>query len=205
MLHFMNETATKPAPPQPGDPRYGYAIVTSAVGDLIASVEPSQLGNATPCDEFTVKELVEHIVLVMRRVAAIGEGNHWSTIDEEAVDSGWHDQYRTAAHAVMEAWTDATKLDNVFEVPWGEIPGGPLFFAYTGELAVHGWDLAQATGQDFSIDDEVLDPPLAGARAAVPAQVRDHPFVPFGAPVVAPAGASTLVRLAAWYGRDVAG
>lgn len=202
----MNETAAQATtPPQPGDPRYSYAIVTSAVGDLIASVEPSQLGNATPCDEFTLKELVEHIVLVMRRVAAIGQGHHWSTIEEEAVDAGWHDQYRSAAHAVMEAWTDAAKLDDVYEVPWGEIPGGPFFLTYTGELAVHGWDLAQATGQRFSIDDEILDPTLAGAQLAVPAEMREHPFVPFDAPVEAPAGASTLVRLAAWYGRTVAG
>lgn len=198
-------TATTPfPPPEPGDPRYDFAVVTSAVGDLMAKVTPDHIALPTPCPDFTVKEMLEHIVLVMRRVAAIGRGEHWSTITEDLVDSGWHDQYREAAHAVMQAWTDPAKLEAMYEVPWGEVPGVPFFLTYTGELATHGWDLATSIGAEFTIDDDVLGPTLEGARLVLPDVDREHPDMPFGPVVEPPAGSSNLLQLAGWFGRDVA-
>ena len=191
--------------PQPGDPRYDFAVVTSAVGDLIAAVEPDQIDNATPCPDFRVKELLEHLVLAMRRVAGIGQGLAFYAIVEEPVDDRWHDQYRQAAHDVMETWSDASKLDGTYEVPWGVITGAPFFGAYTGELAVHGWDLAQATGQELTIPDAVLEASLAGAKSDIPAEIRADEMVPFGVPVEPGPDASTLLRLAGWYGRNVLG
>ena len=202
----MNEN-NAPTPtidaPQPGDPRYDFAVVTAAVGDLIAGVQADQITDATPCPEFRVKELLEHIILAMRRVAALGEGAEFYSINEEPVDAGWHDQYREAAHSVMAVWTDDAKLGATYTVPWGDLPGAAILGAYTGELAVHGWDLAQATGQSLEIVDEVLEPSLAGAHQSIPVEIRGDEMVPFG-PVVDPGtGATTLVRLAGWFGRNV--
>jgi len=191
-----------PEPPGPDDPRYGFAVVTDAVGKLLEATPADSLGNATPCPEFTVKELSEHIVLVMRRVAAIGRGEHWSTIQPEAQDAGWAESYREAAHQVMQAWTDAAKLEATYEVPWGEIPGTPLMYTYTAELATHGWDLATATGLDFSIDDDVLTAPLIAAKF-IPAEGRDTPEMPFSAVVDPGLDAPVLEQLAGWMGRDV--
>lgn len=195
-------TDATPTPPGPDDPRFGFAAVTQAVGELLEATPADAVGKPTPCPEFTVKELSEHIILVMRRVAAIGRGEHWSTIEPEPQDSGWAESYREAAHQVMEAWTDAAKLEGMYEVPWGEIPGGPLMYTYTAELAVHGWDLATATGADFAIDDDLLSGPLMAAKF-IPAEGRDTPEMPFS-PVVDPGpDAPVLDQIAGWMGRDV--
>jgi len=199
---MTNATDATPTPPGPDDPRYGFAAVTQAIGDLLTATPADKSGNATPCPDFTVKELSEHIILVMRRVAALGRGEHWSSVEAEPQDGGWADSYREAAHQVMKAWTDETKLDGTYEVPWGEIPGGPLMYTYTAELAVHGWDLATATGAEFSIADDLL----GGAHQAVlfiPAEGRGTPEMPFG-PVVDPGpDAPMLDRIAGWMGRNV--
>lgn len=190
--------------PGPDDPRSPYAVVTMAVRELMDGVSADQLGNATPCAEFSVKELLEHIVMVQRRSAAIGRGQHWSSVDQQAQDSGWGESFGEASHAVMEAWTDGAKLHQTFEVPWGEVPGAVLLITYTGELAVHGWDLAQATGAEFSIDDDVLQSALFGVKF-IPAEGRESPEIPFG-PVVDPGpDASALDQIAGWMGRDVVG
>lgn len=190
-------------PPAPGDPRHAYAVVTEAVGPLIAAVEPDQLDAATPCPEFTVKDLLEHIVLVQRRVAAIGRGEHWSSVTETAVDAGWHDDYVSASREVVRAWADPAKLDAVHEVPWGKLPGVPMIQCYVGEIAVHGWDLARATGQLIALDDAVVQGALDVATVGMPADART-PEMLFG-PVVEPgAEAPVLERLAGWFGRDVA-
>lgn len=199
--------ATVTSPLGQDDPRSGFAVVTDALGGLMEAIETgpaAALDGPTPCPDFTVTDLLDHVVMVMRRVAVIGAGEHFSTVQHEALGAGWTAAYREAAHDVMEAWMDPAKLEAVFEVPWGSLPGAPLILTYTGELAVHGWDLATATGRELTIDDAVLQGALVAARF-VPAEGRDAPDIPFG-PIVDPGqGAPVLLQLAGWLGRAVAG
>lgn len=186
------------------DPRHGFAVVTEVVRDLIDATNPEQMAHGTPCPEFSVKDLLDHFVLVMRRVAIIGDGGHWSAVTEEqtARPDGHAEAFRDAAHDVMRAWTDAAKLEAMYEVPWGELPGGPLILTYTAELATHAWDLATATGQQLEIADQHLGGALFAARM-LPADGRDDPMMPFD-PVVDPgADAPVLLQIAGWMGRKV--
>lgn len=187
----------------PDDPRYGFAGVTSAVRQIIDGTTTAQHGDPTPCAEFTVKDLLDHINLVMNQVAVIGQGGLWSDVTEESValDDGHAQAYGEAAHAIMNAWMDAAKLEQVYEVPWGEIPGGPLIFTYTAELATHGWDLATATGQPFEIDDSLLQGALMSAKM-IPAEGRGEE-VPFDEVVDPGSDAPTLLKIAGWLGRQV--
>jgi len=188
----------------PDDPRYGFAVVTSTVRGLIDGTTPEQFGDSTPCPDFSVKDLLEHINLVMQRVAALGNGEHWSSVTPEGLvqENGHADTYATAAHDVMNAWTDSAKLEQMFEVPWGELPGGPMLLTYTAELATHGWDLATATGQSIEVPDEMLGGALMAAQM-LPSEGRDDPEFPFD-PVVDPGeDAPTLLKIAGWMGRQV--
>jgi len=187
--------------PQPGDPRHGYAIVTGVVAELIAAVEPDQLDAPTPCPDFAVRDLLEHLVLNQRNLAGLGRG--------EAYDFGgsateaWGEQFADASHQVMDAWTDSAKLGRMYEVPWGTMPGAALIGSYTAEQAVHAWDVAQAIGRTIEIEDAVLQPSLDGLKMGLPAEGRTDE-IPFG-PVVVPTSpdASVLEHLAGWSGRQV--
>ncbi len=117
-------------------------------------------------------------------------------------NSGWGDDYRSAAHDVTLAWSDPAKLDQVLDVPWNASPGAALMFSYTVELAVHGWDLAKATGREFTIDDDLLHGALVVARW-IPAEGRDTPAMPFSPVVDHGPDASSLDQMAGWMGRDV--
>lgn len=190
--------------PGPGDPRYSYAIVTSTMRNLMDGVSEDQVTGPTPCPDFTVKELLEHIVMVQRRVAAIGAGEHWSDVETEPATSGWPEQFGHASHAVMTAWTDSAKLDDTYEVPWGELPGGPMMWVYVAELAIHVWDLATATQQEVDIAEDVLRPAYEVLKVGVPAEGRADPEMPFSEVVDPGPGAAMLVQLAGWAGRKVA-
>ncbi len=186
------------------DPRSSFAAVTEALGRLMEATEamdPTTLGQSTPCPEFTVADLMDHVVMVMRRVAVLGNGGHFSEVQHETLGSDWLKAYRSAAHDVMAAWTDPVKLGRVYEVPWGELPGAPLISTYTAELAVHGWDLATATGQTLEVDDATLAGALVAAKF-LPAEGRG-PEMPFD-PVVDPGpDAPVLDQIAGWMGRQV--
>lgn len=190
----------------PDDPRFGFAVVTSTVRELIDGTSTDQFASSTPCSEFNVKDLLNHINLVMKRVSTIGKGGHWSDATDElvALDDGHGEAYGEHAHAIMEAWTDSSKLDQMYEVPWGELPGAPLLLTYTAELATHGWDLSTATGLDFTIADDVLQGALVSIKF-VPAEGRDHPDVPFTNVVDPGPDAPLLLQIAGWAGRKVNG
>lgn len=197
-----NAQPTAAEAPGPDDPRFGFAAVVGGVRALIESTDPATLGNATPCSEFTVKELLEHMVLVVRRVAAIGRGEHWSSVTEEPSDSGWAEQYASATHDIQDAWADPAILEKVLEAPWGEFPGAVLIYTFTAELATHGWDLAVATNRPFEIDDDLLQGALVSIKF-IPAEGRDTPEVPFSEVVDPGPDAPVLLQIAGWAGRDV--
>jgi len=202
-MEETNATSSTPAAPGPDDPRYTLAKVVDAVGTLIEATPPGALANPTPCADFTTKELFEHLVFIVRRVGAVGRGEHWSTVEQQATDAGWAQDYRTAAHEIMLAWGDPALLEKSHEVPWGEFPGAVLMYSYAAELAVHGWDLAQATGAEFSLDDELLEGALFAAKQ-IPAEGRDDPEMPFGEVVDPGQDAPVLLQMAGWMGRSVA-
>jgi len=189
--------------PGPGDPRSALAAIVDAVGTLMEQTTPDMIGNPTPCDDFTVKELLEHIVHAVQKLAGLGRGNEWTLSEPQATDSGWAQDYRTAAHDLMLAWTDPATLEMTVEVPWGTFPGAVLLHSYAGEFAVHGWDLSQATGVPFTLDDDLLQGALVAAKF-IPTEGRDDPDMPFGAIVDPGEDAPVLLQLAGWMGREVA-
>lgn len=185
------------------DPRLSLAAVIAEVDRLIEQTDPDQHGFSTPCPEFTVKDLTEHLIMVLRRVGAIGRGEHWSSVVEEAIEDGWLDQYRAATAEIERVWADPAMLDGHYEVPWGTLPAAPVLLSYVAEIATHGWDLATATGQTITVADEVLAPSIEVLRFGLPAEGRDDPEMPFD-PVVDPgADAPALLHVAGWLGRQV--
>lgn len=207
---FMNNTEEAPDAQEPeahgmasDDPRMGFAVVTKAINDLLAEVSDDHLSLPTPCSEFAVKDLLDHMVMVMQRVATLGNGGHFSEVTQEGVarSTGHAEAFRDAAHDTQQAWTDPAKLAAMYDVPWGTLPGAPMLFTYTAELATHGWDLATAVGREFTVADDHLAGALVAAQM-IPAEGRDE-TVPFD-PVVDPgADAPTLLKIAGWAGRQV--
>ena len=47
-------------------------------------------------------------------------------------------------------WADDALLDLTVELPWATLSGTEVLASYTGELTLHTWDLATATGQQVS-------------------------------------------------------
>lgn len=191
-------------PPMP-DPRPGLGIAAAAVQALLAKVETTDFAAPTPCDEFDVQALLDHITMVLRRSAAIGDGNHWTTVEQVQVGPDietYTAEFAAAVEAQERAWSDPARLGAMVEVPWGEIPGGAALAVYTAELATHGWDLATAIGQEFSIPDDALVVALFAVKQ-IPAEGRDNPEVPFGEVVDPGPDASSLLKIAGWGGRQV--
>ncbi|KXO89324.1 TIGR03086 family metal-binding protein [Tsukamurella pseudospumae] len=193
----MTNTAT--------DPRPAYAAVSAWMQSLLAGITADQFDKPTPCDEFDVRALAQHIGAVGLRSVALAEV---ATVEGQPflADDYSAEAYGATRERALEAW-DVAPLGREVTVPWGVVPGFAALGMYINETLVHGWDLAVATGQpaEFGGDPAVVEGALAAVHAALPAEIRGMEGVPFG-PVVEPRdGAGPTERLANWNGRSAAG
>lgn len=183
------------------DPRELYGRTLAQTGTIIEAVRPDQLGLPTPCGDWDVRTLLRHMVnVVANRVAALGEGANILDLPSFAdIGSDWVAAYRTAATRSIAAWEDDGKLDAIYTVPWGKVPGRAALVGFTQELLTHGWDLAIATGQPSEGDPALATFVLDAMRKVLPASGREG--TSFGPPVPAPEDAGPYAQLAAWLGR----
>lgn len=173
---------------------------------IVAGVRPEQLGLPTPCPDYDVAALVDHLVGAGHRAVALAGGgapggDEFPHVElAEAVE-----QLRAAGKESASAWADDATLERTVTMPWGETyTGRTLADMYLGELAAHAWDLARATGQLDRIDGSLGTPALEAARSMLKPEYRDAmgPGSPFGAEVPAPEGATDYERFVAFMGRD---
>ena len=184
------------------DPRIIFSRAVAQTESIVAAVRPGQASLPTPCTEWDVHKLVTHMVGGVLRAALIGEGADALSLPPFA-DPGddWAAAYRAAGARAAAAWADDAKLDALFAVPWGKVPGRAAVAGYAREVVAHGWDLAVATGQETERDPELGAFALEVSRLSLPPEGREN--IPFGALVQAPAGAGVYAKLAAWLGRTV--
>jgi uncharacterized protein (TIGR03086 family) len=201
----------------PDDPRWAFAGAVRAARAVMASITPEQWELPTPCEDMSVRQLLEHLVMVNRRVALAGRGvapAQWPTDAADVADGDWLAAFTAAAHDIQDAWTDEA-LTDPRQLPWGTFPGNEVLDVYTNELTVHTWDLAQATGQHPDWDARVLEVAWDGIQRQLPTADRqpmweqakqfvpaDQPWTdPFANAVEVPADAPLVDRLVAWNGR----
>jgi uncharacterized protein (TIGR03086 family) len=185
------------------DPRELYERALTQTEQMVAAVRPDQLGNHTPCTEFDVRGLLNHIVGAITRAAITGEGGDavaFSGRVDGVPDDGWLDAYRAAAKRATAAWSDDARLDVMLTMPWGTVPGRAALAGAVQEVLAHGWDLATATGQETEGDPELAAWVLDFAHRFLPPERRGSP-VPFGPVVAVPPEAGPYAQLAGWLGR----
>jgi uncharacterized protein (TIGR03086 family) len=119
----------------------------------------------TPCADFTAHELVEHLLGSLVQLA--GMTGTTLTVPERG---SAEDKVSVLAGGMIDAWRDVD-LDGTLPFGGGEAPASFLAGIPPVELLLHGWDLAQATGQRLRVSDEVVayvreigEGPIKGGR-----------------------------------------
>jgi len=185
------------------------AAVLAVAGDLVEGVRPGQWDDPTPCPEWNVRHLVGHLVGGDRLFAALLRGEEPpppGDRDPRTTDVLGDDPaaaQRAAARELIEELSRPGALEKIIQIPVGPVPGAAAAHMRSVEAVVHGWDLAQATGQAARFPDVVVERVLEFTRAKLADVPPDRS--PFGPPQPAPADAAPVTRLAALLGRSVQG
>jgi uncharacterized protein (TIGR03086 family) len=162
--------------------------ISASVGALIAGIKADQWDDPTPCPEWNVRALVQHLSL----------GNIMDTsalLTRPPTRRELLAGFDETAAALVEAFRPANAVDRILEVPFGRVSGLMALHLRLTEMIVHGWDLARATGQQVHFPDEVVEQELGFTAEALVGR-------PAFAPAVAARGAAgALDRLVARLGR----
>jgi uncharacterized protein (TIGR03086 family) len=187
---------------------YDFGPSCALVRDLVAGTTDDQLGAPTPCPDYTVGDLADHLVgltlafsLSARKQPLPGGGQ--PSADASALPADWRDQATTHLADLEAGWADPAAYDGMTQAGPVELPGAVAAQVALNEVVVHGWDLAVATGQDYDPDPTAVETCLEFVSSFEPPEggAADDGGL-FGPPVPVPDDAPALHRLLGLAGRD---
>jgi uncharacterized protein (TIGR03086 family) len=162
---------------------------------VIGGVSEDQYGATTPCQQWTVRDLLQHMIGVVAGLGAAVAGSAREPFELAADPAG---QFDFAATAALAAWRAPGVLDQVIDAGPGPMPGRVLAGINLLDTATHTWDLAMATRQPAALPDGVAIAALEASVATISPEIRKGRF---GPEVAVPADADPTDRLVAFLGR----
>jgi uncharacterized protein (TIGR03086 family) len=168
------------------------AVTLPACRAVLQRLTREDLSRPTPCAEYTVGDVGQHLVQSMVLLASVA-GEQIGT----SVAGSFDTTVAATAEAALAAWR-RRGLDGSVAVGRSVLPAHLAVEIIPLELLVHGWDIARATGHDIDVTPEVAGYVLDRARKLITQDKRGRSFaaeVPAGAP------ATILQRLIAFTGR----
>jgi uncharacterized protein (TIGR03086 family) len=114
------------------------------------AVTDDQWANPTPCTDWSVRELVDHVIAIQRQLPE-GLG---VVVDDDGAD------VRATWNAVRDGALTVLREPDVLErtmrgMRGNEVPVEMALIPRLSDLHVHTWDLARATGGDERLSPEV--------------------------------------------------
>jgi len=172
-----------------------------AVAGLISNIRADQWSAPTPCTDWTVRRVVDHLIGMNRVFAALLAGQPPPPRPSaDHVEDDPAGAYRDSAAALLAAFSRPGVLERTYHGPLGAATGAERLQIRLYDLLAHGWDLAQATEQPAGLPEDLAEQSLAFARTQLTEQARPGRFGP--AQIVA-GQAPAIERLAAFLGRPV--
>jgi uncharacterized protein (TIGR03086 family) len=170
----------------------------------VGQVTPEQYGLPTPCSEWDVRALLNHMLGAIVLGHALFADTAPAVImgpgglpEGDLVGDDPLKAYRVATEGLLSAASGGA-LDRPHQTPLGEMPGAVLGGFITLDILVHGWDVAKATGQDPTLEPDLADEVLAFANGFFTDETR-APRI--GPEIPVPADAPATARLVGFLGR----
>ena len=147
------------------DPVAQLERVTRRAKEVASSVTQAQAADATPCSRWSVLDLLNHLIGGLEFTAGCIVGDVPDIRPNEAESSyrGETDvdvlvrAYPAAVDRVLELAADPGALERTAMTPFGEMPVARIMMGTVMDQLVHCWDLARATGQDTTLDSEMVE------------------------------------------------
>jgi len=182
-----------------------HRAALDATRAVVAGITPDQWTLPTPCEDWDVRALLNHVVAGNWWAARLAAGETIEAVgseyDGDVVGPDATDAYDRSARAAAAVFEVPGALDAPCAVSYGPVPGSVYAGHRFVDVLIHGWDLATATGGPSPVTPE-----LAAACWEVVEPQLDilHASGMFGADQAVPDDADDATRLLLAVGRHPA-
>ncbi|MET7651008.1 MULTISPECIES: TIGR03086 family metal-binding protein [unclassified Streptomyces] len=136
-----------------------YLSECAAEASRIARAVPAaRLSDPTHCPGWDVRALVHHWVLYtshgLEHRALRKQLPDDLVARDFTADPRWAKAYADQLERAVAAWEEPAVWEGEVDLGMASMPAAELASMIVKEMAVHGWDVAVATGQEFRISDD---------------------------------------------------
>jgi uncharacterized protein (TIGR03086 family) len=184
-----------------------FTPAVTTMRGLVAAVSDDQLTAPTPCPDYTVGDLVEHVgglaiaFTGAARKQPVPGSEEGGSGDASRLEPGWRERIDRDLADLAEAWRDPAAYEGEATAGGVTMPGPIAASVALNEVVVHGWDLATALGRPFEAAPADVEACMAFAEPFSTPETADQRGDAFGPVVPVADDASPLVRLLGMMGR----
>lgn len=169
--------------------------------DRARQIGPEQWSGPTPCTDWNVRMLVNHVageylwvpeMLAGRTIAEVGDRLDGDVLGDDPLQA-----LINARDAALAAIDGPGGLDTTVHLSFGDLPAGEYVKQMALDSVIHSWDLARAIGVDEALDPELVELCYAGLKDSADGWRAAGVF----GPETAPSDGSTQAKLLALTGR----
>jgi uncharacterized protein (TIGR03086 family) len=178
------------------------------LADLVANVKDDALDRPTPCPAYSLGDLIEHVGGLALAFAAAGrkERNAYTEMggagDASRLGADWRERIPRDLAALAQTWAEPGAWTGMTRIAGDDSPAAVVGLVLADELAVHGWDVARATGQAYACEPGILEAALKFLQMFASPDAPAGPEVAFGPARILLEEAPLLDRVVGMAGRD---
>jgi uncharacterized protein (TIGR03086 family) len=171
---------------------------------VLAGVRDDQLSRSSPCSEYKVGQVIDHIDEVCQLYTAVAHHDTGEALETDTgsvgahLSPGWRSTVAQHVRVLGKSWADPaawTGTTSIFGLELSNELWGRIVLT---EMVVHGWDVAKGTGQSLNLPEPTLQVVFDHVATFVPnSPVPDV----FGPPVEVGSNAILLDQIVAITGR----
>jgi uncharacterized protein (TIGR03086 family) len=180
--------------------------VVDQTSSVIDNISTAELDRPTPCTEWTVKDIINHITggatmfAISAEQGSVPDDVMGQLMGGDNLGDDYKGAFATATTRAMAVFSQPGVLERTVKLPFGEMPAGVALNIAIFDVATHAVDLASATGQTIA-DTDLLETAIEFGHQMIGPELR-QPGV-FDPEQPAPSDATPAERLLAFAGRKV--
>ena len=178
------------------------------LADLVANVKDDALDRPTPCPAYSLGDLIEHVGGLALAFTAAGrkERNAYNEMngsgDASRLGPDWRERIPQDLVTLAQTWAEPEAWTGMTRIAGDDSPAGVVGLVLADELAVHGWDVARASGQAYACEPDILEAALTFLQMFASPDAPAGPEVAFGPARILLDEAPLLDRVVGMAGRD---
>ena len=137
-----------------------FPTAAKEVGEIARGAAPADLTAPTPCADFDLKTLINHVIGTTGALALVGRRAQLDPEDpygarNDATGGDWAGQLAARTAALADVWSRPEAWDGTVSMAGQELPATLMGELSMAEMLLHGWDLARGTGRQLTVPEDV--------------------------------------------------